>query len=62
MKKVPLPLYSPDLISFNLFLFANIKRMLSGYAFDTPNELFSTIDEILNDNTKQLGSLFFETR
>jgi hypothetical protein len=39
--------YSPDLASSDFFLFGSIKHYLQGITFPSPEELFTTIQEIV---------------
>ena len=60
MKKVPHPAYSPDLAPCDFFLFGHVKKLLQGQSFQTRDELFSEITQILNEIPQEtLKNAFF---
>ena len=48
MKKAVQPPYSPDIAPSDFYLFGYLKEVLKGQRFESPEELFSAIREILD--------------
>ena len=46
-KRTPHPPYSPDIAPSDFFLFGYVKEKLKGHSFDTPEDLFEELTEIL---------------
>ena len=53
MEKAPQPPFSPDIAPSDFFLFGYMKGLLEGRSFDSPDELFAAIDEILNEISEE---------
>lgn len=47
MEKAPQPPFSPDIAPSDFFLFGYMKQLLEGRSFESPEELFAAIDQIL---------------
>lgn len=60
MKKVPHPAFSPDLAPSDFFLFGYLKKCLEGQSFQTRDELFSMINQILSEIPEQMLKDSFE--
>ncbi len=63
MKRAPHPPYSPDIAPSDFYLFGYIKEKLKGIVFDSPQELFDRISEILGEISKDtLKKVFLNWR
>lgn len=61
MKKAPYPPFSPDIAVSKFYLFDYLKGRLAGLKFESPNELFGCINEILKKIPKEtLINVFLE--
>lgn len=59
-KRAPHPPYSPDLAPSDFYLFGKIKKQLEGLKFNSKEELFEKLIEILNKITKDERYSVFE--
>jgi hypothetical protein len=61
MKKAPHPPYSPDLAPSDFFLFGDAKSKLSGWSFDSTDDLLMAVRHILDGYDRPtLISVFHE--
>lgn len=61
MKRAPHPPFSPDIAASDFYLFGYLKDRLAGLKFESPDELFEYINEILMKIPKEtLINVFFE--
>jgi hypothetical protein len=58
--RAPNPPYSPDLAPSDFFLFADVKRQLTGCSFDHADDLFTAVQEILDSFNKPTSIRAFE--
>ena len=61
MKKAAQPPYSPDIAPSDFYLFGYIKELLKGARFESPQQLYSAITEILSGiSPETLTSVFMK--
>ena len=61
MKRAPHPPFSPDIAASEFYLFGNLKDRLAGLKFESLDELFECIYEILKKIPKEtLINVFLE--
>jgi hypothetical protein len=61
-RHVPHPLYSPDLVLSDFWLFGYFKGMLQGISFDEPDELLSAIEKCCADSMTRFWMWYFQNR
>jgi hypothetical protein len=60
MNQMSHPPYSPDIALSDFFLFGHLKHKLQGYSYDSDDELFSTITNLMKNLEKSLLHLVFD--
>ena len=59
MKKAAQPPYSPDIAPSDFYLFGYLKEVLQGARFESPEELYSAINEILSEISPEILTSVF---
>jgi hypothetical protein len=61
LKRMPHPVYSPDLSPCDFFLFGYLKDRLVDKRYATPDELFSEVETIISEIPSEMISRVFLT-
>jgi hypothetical protein len=54
------PLFSPDIALSDLFFFGHLKHKLQGCSYDSANDLFSAITDLIKNLEKSLFHCIFD--